>query len=63
MDSADGVYFEDLDIGKEVVSPARTVTEADIVNFAGLSGDFNVIHTDAELTQSTPSASVLHMGC
>ena len=54
MDLADGVYFEDLEIGQEVVSPARTMTEADIVNFAGLSGDFNVIHTDAELTQSTP---------
>jgi acyl dehydratase len=49
----DGVYYEDLEIGLEVASPARTVTEADIVNFAGLSGDFNVIHTDAELTKKT----------
>ena len=53
MKLKDGVYFEDLEIGRKVVSPARTVTEADIVNFAGLSGDFNVIHTDAELTKKT----------
>ncbi|MBN1343456.1 MAG: dehydratase [Phycisphaerae bacterium] len=30
------------------------MTEADIVNFAGLSGDFNIIHTDAEATKLTP---------
>lgn len=53
MKLKEGVYFEDLEIGREVASPARTVTEADIVNFAGLSGDFNVIHTDAELTKKT----------
>ena len=49
-----GIYFEDLEVGQEITSPARTVTETDIVNFAGLSGDFNVIHTDAELTKMTP---------
>ena len=32
----------------EFTSPGRTVTEADIVIFAGLSGDYNVLHTDAE---------------
>ena len=54
MNAADGIYYEDLEVGHTVTSPARTVTEADIVNFAGLSGDFNVIHTDAELTKITP---------
>lgn len=54
MDLTNGIFFEDLEVGKEFVSPARTVTETDIVNFAGLSGDFNVIHTDAELTKMTP---------
>ena len=54
MDTADGIYYEDLEVGSEARSPARTMTETDIVNFAGLSGDFNVIHTDAELTQKTP---------
>src|SRR6202795_2376028 len=44
----DGVFFEDLKVGQEFTSPGRTVTEADIVIFAGLSGDYNVLHTDAE---------------
>jgi acyl dehydratase len=42
------VYFEDVQLGEEYTSPGRTVTEADIVIFAGLSGDYNVLHTDAE---------------
>ena len=42
------VYFEDVKVGDEYASPGRTVTEADIVIFAGLSGDYNVLHTDAE---------------
>ena len=54
MNASDAIYYEDLEVGQEATSPARTVTEADIVNFAGLSGDFNIIHTDAELTKKTP---------
>jgi len=47
--SADpAVYFEDIPVGEEYASPGRTVTEADVVLFAGLSGDYNVLHTDAE---------------
>ena len=42
-----GLYFEDFTIGQKVVTSGRTVTETDIVTFAGLSGDFNQIHTDA----------------
>ena len=42
-------WFEEIEIGEEYESPGRTVTEADIVLFAGLSGDYNVVHTDAEL--------------
>jgi 3-hydroxybutyryl-CoA dehydratase len=38
--------FDDLAIGDEWESPRRTVTEADVVNFAGISGDFNPIHVD-----------------
>src|SRR5262245_62599392 len=45
--------FEDLQIGDEFQSPGRTVTEADIVIFAGLSGDYNVLHTDAEHMKSS----------
>jgi acyl dehydratase len=43
-----GLHFEDFELGQKLVTAARTVTEADIVNFAGLSGDFNQIHTDAD---------------
>jgi 3-hydroxybutyryl-CoA dehydratase len=43
-----GRYFEEFHLSDVAVSAGRTVTEADIINFAGLSGDFNPIHTDAE---------------
>jgi acyl dehydratase len=48
------LYFEDFQVGQRFTTPARTVTEADIANFAGVSGDFNPIHTDAEFARSTP---------
>src|SRR5947208_6667591 len=48
------LYFDDLDVGQEFESQGRTVTETDIVNFAGLSGDFNPIHIDHEFAKSTP---------
>lgn len=48
------LFFEDLKVGDEWVTPGRTVTEADVVNFAGVSGDFNPIHTDAVLAADTP---------
>ena len=41
-------YFEDFAIGDEFITPGRTVTEADVMLFAGLTGDYNRIHTDAE---------------
>lgn len=47
------LYFEDLQVGEEIVSPARTVTESDIVSFAGLSGDYNALHTDEEFARGT----------
>ncbi|MGB9636294.1 MAG: MaoC/PaaZ C-terminal domain-containing protein [Thermoplasmata archaeon] len=46
-------YFEDFTCGEEFVTPARTVTEADIVQFAGLSGDYNSIHTDEEYAKKS----------
>jgi acyl dehydratase len=46
-------YFEDIRVGDEYVSPGRTVTEADIVAFAGLSGDYNILHTDAEYMRTS----------
>lgn len=41
-----GRYFEEFAVGQRLRTPARTVTEADVVAFAGLSGDYNSIHTD-----------------
>jgi 3-hydroxybutyryl-CoA dehydratase len=42
-----GRFFEEFSVGDTVTTAGRTITEADIVTFAGLSGDFNQIHTDA----------------
>ena len=56
-----GRYFEEFTVGDRIVTAARTVTEADIVSFAGLSGDFNQIHIDAEFAKGTPfGARVAH---
>ena len=49
-----GKYFEEFETGMTFVSPGRTVTESDIVTFAGLSGDYTQIHTDVEFSKSTP---------
>jgi acyl dehydratase len=49
-----GRYFEEFEVGQKIVTPARTVTEGDIVTFAGVSGDYNQIHTDAEFGKGTP---------
>src|SRR4051812_24697343 len=48
------LYFDDVEVGQQWESFGRTITEADIVNFAGISGDFNPIHTDHEYAKSTP---------
>lgn len=53
MSGDPAVYFEDIQVGEEYASPGRTVTEADVVIFAGLSGDYNVLHTDAEHMKSS----------
>jgi 3-hydroxybutyryl-CoA dehydratase len=42
-----GFYFEEFAVGQTVISPARTITESDVIAFAALSGDWNAIHTDA----------------
>lgn len=56
-----GMYFEEFEVGQRVISPARTVTESDVVGFAGISGDFNQIHTDAVYVKDTPfGARVAH---
>jgi 3-hydroxybutyryl-CoA dehydratase len=47
-------YFEDFAEGTVHESRGRTVTEADIVNFAGLSGDFVELHTNEEFAKKSP---------
>lgn len=47
------MFFEEFELGYRITTAARTVTEADIVAFAALSGDWNPIHTDAEYAATT----------
>ena len=49
-----GLTFDQLSVGDKFVSLGRTVTEADVTTFAGLSGDFDPLHTDAEFARNTP---------
>jgi acyl dehydratase len=49
-----GSYFEDLEVGQVLTSPGRTLGEHDIAAFAGLSGDYNPLHTDARFAEATP---------
>ncbi len=53
-DTPRGMYFEEFEPGQKIISSGRTVTESDIVNFAGLSGDYTQIHTDVEYSKTTP---------
>ncbi len=48
-----GMYFDEFQPGQIIVSAGRTVTESDVVAFAGLSGDFNQMHVDAEYSRKT----------
>ncbi len=48
------LFFEDFHLGQRFVTMARTVTEADVVNFACLTWDHNQLHTDAEYAAATP---------
>ncbi|HLA98310.1 MAG TPA: MaoC/PaaZ C-terminal domain-containing protein [Anaerolineales bacterium] len=54
MSAGRGLTFDQFELGNCYHSQGRTVTEADVVSFAGLSGDFNPLHTDAEFGKTTP---------
>jgi acyl dehydratase len=55
------MWFEQFTEGLSMESRGRTVTEADIVTFSGLSGDYNPMHTDAEYAKGTQfGARVAH---
>lgn len=47
-------FFDDYKIGEATESKTRTITEADIVNFAGLSGDFHELHMSEEFARQGP---------
>jgi 3-hydroxybutyryl-CoA dehydratase len=49
-----GKYFEDFEVGEQSITAGRTITETDIVNFAGITGDWNEIHTNRELAERGP---------
>ena len=48
-----GLYFEEFSVGQKVITEKRSITEADIMTFAALSGDNNRIHTDPEFSKTT----------
>lgn len=52
MNTANGYYFEELSVG-QTATYAKTVTDADIVLFAGVSGDTNPVHLNDEYAQTT----------
>ncbi len=47
LSAQQGTYFEELEVGQSITSMGRTVTESDVMTFAGLTGDFTQLHTDA----------------
>lgn len=49
-----GRHYEEFEIGEQFLSPSRTITEADVVIFAGVSADWNPLHTDEEFARRTP---------
>lgn len=51
---SDALYLENIEPGQSWKSPARTVTESDIVAFAGMTGDFDPLHVDHEFAAATP---------
>ena len=48
-----GLYFEEFETGQKIVTVGRTITESDVYGFAGLTGDFNQIHTDVEYAKDS----------
>jgi acyl dehydratase len=50
----EGMYYGDFKQGQRLRSPGRTITESDVVTFAGLSGDYNQLHTDQEFAARSP---------
>jgi acyl dehydratase len=56
------LFYDDISVGDRFRTAGRTVTEADIVGFAGLSGDFNSLHVDAEFAATTATGQRIAHG-
>lgn len=48
-----GRVFAEFEVGQRFVTPGRTITESDVAAFAGLTGDYNPVHTDEEFAKAT----------
>ena len=57
-----GRHFEEFKTGEVIETTARTINPADVTLFAGLSGDFNPLHTDEETAKQTPFGSRIAHG-
>jgi len=52
MEEKHGYFLEDIEVGMTAIY-AKTITDADIVMFAGISGDTNPVHLDANFADQT----------
>ncbi|MFC7177504.1 MaoC/PaaZ C-terminal domain-containing protein [Halosegnis marinus] len=60
-DTAPDSYFETVEEGDTSTTSGRTITEADVVNFAGVSGDFNHLHLDdVRMAESSFGQRIAH---
>jgi len=59
---AQGLTFDQFELDTTYATAARTVTMADIVTFAGVSGDFNPLHTDEIFAKTTPHGTRIAHG-
>ena len=57
-----GLYFEEFEMGLKITTSGRTITESDVIGFAGISGDYNQIHTDAVYSKGTPAGARIAHG-
>lgn len=53
MKPEDSRYFEDIEIGEEFITPSRSITESDVLGYAGLSGDFEELHVSKDFAKDT----------
>ena len=48
-----GLYFEECNMGDEWISASRTLDHADVMSFAGLTGDYAMVHTSEEFAKKS----------